>query len=380
MSERKPGQEARDPASNSAPSVARRISLALQGGGAHGAFTWGVLDRLLQDERIVIEAISGTSAGAMNAAALAAGYAAGGREGARQALDRFWISTSEYAIFSPIQRTLIERLLGRWNLDRSPSYLWFNLLGRVYSPYQTNPLDHHPLREILSRQIDIDAVRACEALRVFVTATNVRTGRPRVFDRDDISLDALLASACLPHLYQAVEIDGEPYWDGGYMGNPAIWPLIYRCTTTDVVIVQINPVVREGIPRTSLEIDDRMNEIAFNSSLMHEMRAIEFVQRLLEEGALTEQVAARYKNMRIHVIGDQETSARLATTAASAACGWQRRDRTAPAANTPRAGAASATMLRWPLSPVGCVADPFRTSLAPAPPAPAPVGAASTRN
>jgi NTE family protein len=317
MSERKPGQEARDPASASAPSVARPVSLALQGGGAHGAFTWGVLDRLLEDRRIVIEAISGTSAGAMNAAALAAGYAAGGREGARQALDRFWISTSEYAIFSPIQRTLIERLLGRWNLDRSPSYLWFNLLGRVYSPYQTNPLDHHPLREILSRQIDIDAVRACEALRVFVTATNVRTGRPRVFDRDDISLDALLASACLPQLYQAVEIDGEPYWDGGYMGNPAIWPLVYRCTTADVVIVQINPVVREGIPRTSLEIDNRMNEIAFNSSLMHEMRAIEFVQRLLEEGALTEQVAARYKNMRIHVIGDQETMKALGVASKS---------------------------------------------------------------
>ena len=151
--ERRRGQEARDPASASTPSVTRQVSLALQGGGAHGAFTWGVLDRLLEDEHIVIEAISGTSAGAMNAAALAAGYAAGGREGARQALDRFWISTSEYAIFSPIQRTLIERLLGRWNLDRSPSYLWFDLFGRVYSPYQTNPLNHHPLREILSRQI-----------------------------------------------------------------------------------------------------------------------------------------------------------------------------------------------------------------------------------
>jgi NTE family protein len=276
-----------------------------------------VLDRLLLDERIVIVAICGTSAGAMNAAALAAGYAAGGREGARQALDRFWISTSECAIFNPIQRTLIDRLLGNWNLDRSASYFWFNLLGRVYSPYHTNPLGLHPLREILSRQIDIDAVRACEALRIFVTATNVRTGRPRVFGRDDISLDALLASACLPHLYQAVEIDGEPYWDGGYMGNPAIWPLIYRGTTMDVVIVQINPVVREGIPRTSLEIDNRMNEIAFNSSLMHEMRAIAFVQRLLEEGALTERFAARYKNMHIHVIGDPQTMKALGVASKS---------------------------------------------------------------
>ena len=282
-----------------------RVSPALQGGGAHGAFTWGVLDRLLADDRLVIEAVSGTSAGAMNAAALAAGYAAGGREGARRALDRFWISASERAVFSPFRRTPIDRLLGRWNLDHSPGYLWFSLLGRLFSPYQTNPLNHHPLRDILAGQIDMEAVRACRALRLFVTATNVRTGRPRVFDQNDLSLDALLASACLPHLYQAVEIDGDPYWDGGYMGNPAIWPLIYGCETADVVLVQINPLVREGVPRTALEIDNRMNEIAFNSSLMHEMRAIAFVQRLLEEDALKEPFAARYKNMRIHMIGDE---------------------------------------------------------------------------
>jgi NTE family protein len=290
------------------------VSLALQGGGAHGAFSWGVLDRLLSDERIVIEAISGTSAGAMNAAALAAGYAEDGREGARRALDRFWISTSDRAIFSPFQRTLIDRLLGRWNLDRSPGYLWFSLLSRLFSPYQTNPLNHHPLRDILADQIDMEAVRACRALRIFVTATNVRTGRPRIFSQNDLSLDALLASACLPHLYQAVEIDGDPYWDGGYMGNPAIWPLIYRCVTTDVVLVQINPLDREGVPRTPLEIDNRMNEIAFNASLMHEMRAIAFVQRLLEEGALKEPFAARYKNMRIHMIGDEEGMKSLGVT------------------------------------------------------------------
>jgi NTE family protein len=295
-------------------SARRHVSLALQGGGAHGAFTWGVLDRLLEDERIIIEAISGTSAGAMNAAALAAGYAASGREGARQALDRFWISTSERAIFSPFQRPLSDRLLGRWNLDRSPGYLWFSLIGRLFSPYQTNPLNHHPLRDILASQIDIEAVRACRALRLFITATNVQTGRPRVFDQDDLSLDALLASACLPHLYQAVEIDGDPYWDGGYMGNPAIWPLIYGCVTADVVLVQVNPLMREGIPRTAIEIDNRMNEIAFNASLMHEMRAIAFVQRLLEQDALKEHFAARYKNMRIHVIGDEEGMKALGVT------------------------------------------------------------------
>jgi NTE family protein len=176
---------------------------------------------------------------------------------------------------------MADRLLGRWNLDRSPGYLWFNLLGQLFSPCQTNPLDHHPLRGILAGQIDMEAVRACRALRVSITATNVRTGRPRVFGQDDLSLDALLASACLPHLFQAVEIDGDPYWDGGYMGNPAIWPLIYGCQTADVVLVQINALVREDVPRTSLEINNRMNEIAFNASLMHEMRAVAFVQRLL---------------------------------------------------------------------------------------------------
>jgi len=290
------------------------VSLALQGGGAHGAFSWGVLDRLLEDERIVIEAVSGTSAGAMNAAALAAGYAQGGREGARRALDRFWISTGERGAFSPFQRPLMDRLLGRWNLDRSPGYLWFSLLGRLFSPYQTNPLNHHPLRDILADQIDMEAVRSCSAIRVFVTATNVRTGRSRVFGQDDLSLDALLASACLPHLYQAVEIDGDPYWDGGYMGNPAIWPLIYGCQTADVVLVQINPLIREGVPRTALEIDNRMNEIAFNASLMHEMRAIAFVQRLLEQDMLKEPAAAQYKNMRIHMIGDEEGMKALGVT------------------------------------------------------------------
>jgi NTE family protein len=265
-----------------------------------------VLDRLLEDGRLAVEAVSGTSAGAMNAAALAAGYAEGGREGARRALDRFWISTSKRALFSPFQRTLADRLLGCWNLDSAPGYFWFRLFGRLFSPYQTNPLDHRPLRDILTSQIDIEAVRACRALRLFITATNVRTGRARVFSQDDLSLDVLLASACLPHLYQSVEIDGDPYWDGGYMGNPAIWPLIYGCVTADVVLVQVNPLVREGVPRTSIEIENRMNEIAFNASLMHEMRAINFVQRLLEQEALKEPFAARYKNMRIHMIGDEE--------------------------------------------------------------------------
>ncbi len=287
------------------PAEPRPISLALQGGGAHGAFTWGVLDRLLEDGRVRIEAISGTSAGAMNAAALAAGMHEGGPEGARRALDRFWTSVSDYAALSPMQRTSMDRMLGRWDLDRSPAYHWFSFLGQLFSPYQTNPLNYQPLRDILKRQIDIEALRACDSIQVFVTATRVRTGRARVFDRSDISLDALLASACLPHLFQAVEIDGDAYWDGGYMGNPAIWPLIYRAASADVVLVQINPLEREGVPHTPLEISDRIDEIAFNSSLMHEMRAISFVQRLLEQDALKEPFASRYRNMRIHSIDNE---------------------------------------------------------------------------
>jgi len=286
--------------------MAQLISLALQGGGSHGAFTWGVLDRLLEDERIAIEAVSGTSAGAMNAAALLSGYTQGGAQGAREALDNFWITVSSYAGFSPMRRTWADQLMGNWNLDSSPGYQWSNWVSQFVSPYQSNPLNIHPLRDVLQKQLNMDAVRECEDIRIFVAATNVRTGRARIFDRTDISIDALLASACLPHLYQAIEIDGNAYWDGGYMGNPSIWPLIYKAQTADIVLVQITPLERDDVPHSPTDISNRLDEIAFNSSLTHEMRAIAFVQRLLEQGALTEPYASRYKNMRMHMIGDPE--------------------------------------------------------------------------
>lgn len=282
------------------------ISLALQGGGSHGAFTWGVLDRLLDDNRIAIEAVSGTSAGAMNAAALVSGFAQEGAQGARKALDSFWITVSEYAGFSPMRRTWADQLMGVWNLDSSPGYQWSNWVGQFVSPYQSNPMNIHPLRDILQQQLNIDAIRKCESVRVFIAATNVRTGRARIFDQKDLTIDALLASACLPHMYQAVEIDGDAYWDGGYMGNPSIWPLIYKAQTADVVLVQITPIERDDVPHSVADISSRLDEIAFNSSLMHEMRAIAFVQRLLEQGALTEPYASRYKNMRMHMIGDPD--------------------------------------------------------------------------
>ncbi len=275
------------------------INLALQGGGSHGAFTWGVLDRLLEDQRIEFEAISGTSAGAMNAAVFAAGYSADGRDGARDALDRFWARISQIDRFSPVQRTLWDWLTGGYRLDNSPGLMAFEAMVKTFSPYQINPFNYNPLRDILNELIDFDLIRHASRVKLFISATNVRSGRARVFRNADILPDVLLPSACLPHLFQAVEIDGEHYWDGGYMGNPAIYPLIYKADSRDVVIVQINPLCRDVVPKTARDIQNRVNEISFNSSLMHEMRAIHFVSRLIRSGALD---ADSYKLMHIHMI------------------------------------------------------------------------------
>ena len=289
----------------------RQINLALQGGGAHGAFTWGVLDRLLEDERVHIEGISATSAGAMNGAVMIDGYLEGGREGARAALDHFWRRVSSYAAFSPVQVMPWDRINGNWNLDSSLSYFWVETLLRVFSPYQFNPANINPLRDLLEETIDIDKVRACEGMKLFVCATNVRTGKIRIFDNRDVTVDALLASACLPMLFQSVIIDGDAYWDGGYMGNPAIFPLIYECGSRDVVIVEVNPLTRDGVPRTAAEIVNRLNEISFNSSLMREMRAIAFVTKLIEDETVEGSGVARLKKMLIHQISPGEIMQRL---------------------------------------------------------------------
>lgn len=278
----------------------KAVNLALQGGGSHGAFTWGVLERFLEDERIEIEAISGTSAGAMNAVVLADGFERNGRDGARKALYDFWRAASQAASFSPLQRTLWNRAIGNWSLNGSPGYVMADLVSRLASPYELNPLDINPLRAFLVERIDFAAVRHCAAIKLFISATNVRTGRARIFNNAELSADVVMASACLPHLFQAVEIEDEAYWDGGYAGNPALHPFIYRCATRDVVIVQINPIEAPGIPRSARDILDRVNEITFNSSLLAELRAIEFVTRQLDEGQLD---PARYKRMLIHRIG-----------------------------------------------------------------------------
>ena len=279
------------------------VNLALQGGGAHGAFTWGVLDRLLEDGRIHIEAISGTSAGAMNAVVVADGIMRAGKEGAREALERFWKAVSEAGRLSPIQRGPIDVIMGNWSLDNSPSYVFFDLLNRLTSPYDVNPFNLNPLKDILEEAVDFELVRSCDKMKVLISATNVETGRVKVFNRHELTCDMVMASACLPFMFQAVEIDGVPYWDGGYMGNPALFPFYNESKSSDIVIVQINPVERKGTPRTAREILNRVNEITFNSSLLKELRAIDFVQRLLDDGKLGEE---DYRRLHLHVIEAQE--------------------------------------------------------------------------
>ncbi|MBC7132475.1 MAG: patatin-like phospholipase family protein [Roseovarius sp.] len=278
------------------------VNLALQGGGAHGAFTWGVLDYLLEDGRLRIAGISGTSAGAMNAVALADGMTRGGPEGARAALDNFWRAMSHSVRHTPLRRTPIDRITGNWGLENNPFYHFMNALTGMASPYQLNPLNINPLRDLVAETIDFEMVRRCTAFELFVSATNVETGRVRVFSREELTIDMVMASACLPHVYKAVEIDGVPYWDGGYMGNPALFPLYGKTGTDDIVVVQINPIERKGVPRSAQEIQNRLNEIAFNASLLREFRAIDFVNRLLHEGKLS---AEHFRPVKIHLIENE---------------------------------------------------------------------------
>jgi NTE family protein len=275
-----------------------RIDLALQGGGSHGAFTWGVLDRLLEEPWLQIAGISGTSAGAMNAAVLADGWAEGAAEGARAALEEFWKRVSRAAAFSPLQRSPIDRLMGRWTLDTSPAYVFMDLMSRVLSPYALNPLDFNPLRRILAESIDCNRL-AGSPIKLFITATSVRTGRGRIFRNAEITADVLLASACLPTMFRAVEIDGEPYWDGGYTGNPTITPLVRETDAHDSILVQINPRERSDTPRTAPDILNRLNEISFNSPLMKELRMIALLRQVADAGTGE---GGRWAQMRTHRI------------------------------------------------------------------------------
>ena len=276
------------------------VDLALQGGGAHGAFTWGVLDRLLEEETLRVDGISGTSAGAMNAAVLVDGYMDGGADGARAALERFWRKVSEAARFSPFQRGPLDIMLGRWTLDNSPAFVAMDLAARLVSPYDLNPGGFNPLRDVLADCVNFDRL-ANASIKLFVNTTNVRTGRGRIFRNAEITPDVLLASACLPQLFQAIEIDGEAYWDGGYSGNPSIMPLVLECASRDTILVPINPVERPGTPRSAREILDRINEVAFNAVTLKELKMIALLRQVADPGK-TE--GALWAGMRVHAVNN----------------------------------------------------------------------------
>ena len=288
----------------------KTLNLALQGGGSHGAFTWGVIDRLLEDGRIRFDGLCGTSAGAMNAVVCAFGFMRDGSAGARAALHDFWKKVSAAGqLYSPIRSNPFGALFD--DAIRTTSYAMFDSLTRTLSPYQLNPTNFNPLRTVLENVVDFAQFRTCKHMRVFVCATNVRTGKPKVFHNHEVTADAVLASACLPYLFQAVEIEGEHYWDGGYVGNPAIFPLIYETDALDIMIVHINPLNVKDVPRTAPEILDRVNEISFNSSLVREMRAIAFVQKLVADGWLKEQYKAQLRNLRMHALRSDEDLAHM---------------------------------------------------------------------
>lgn len=285
----------------------KAINLAFQGGGSHGAVTWGVADRLLEDDRLRIEAISGSSAGAVNATVLAYGLHKNGRDGAREALDTLWRKISDAGKqYSPVSANPFPLSVGVTDMINAFSYQLFDTVTRALSPYQLNPFDVNPLREILSSCIDFDSLRKCDKTKLFIAATNVRSGKVKVFETAEMSDDVVCASACLPLLFQAVEIDGEAYWDGGYMGNPVLFPFFYASGSSDIVIVHVNPIERDDIPKTAPEIMNRVNEISFNSSLLRELRAINFVQRLLDDGWIKDEYRDRLHKIRVHSIRSDE--------------------------------------------------------------------------
>jgi NTE family protein len=285
------------------------VDLALQGGGSHGAFSWGVLDRLLEEPWLKIEGVSGTSAGAMNAAVLADGYAAGGAEGARKALATYWRHVSEAARYSPFRRSPMDKFLGRWSLDYSPMFVFMDILSRVYSPYDLNPRGLNVLAPILDKEIDFERLRE-SPIKVFITATNVRTGRPRIFRNQEITPEVLMASACLPTMFQAVEIDGEHYWDGGYSGNPTMAPLVNELESDDTILIPINPVERPGPPKTAHDILNRLNEVSFNAVLIKELKMMALLRRVADTATGE---GAQWARMRVHIVPNRT----MATLAAS---------------------------------------------------------------
>jgi NTE family protein len=290
----------------------KRVNVALQGGGSHGAFVWGVLDKFLEDGRLEIEGLSGTSAGSMNAVAYAYGKLMGGPDGARQTLHDFWKRLSDSGgLFGAMQKPPWNNYWKMFSGDRTLPLKMFKMLTGSMSPYQWNPQNVNPLRDALEASVDFEALNNSKDTKLFLCATNVRTGKARVFYTHEVTSEVVIASACLPNIFQAPVIDGDPYWDGGYIGNPVLYPLFYHTVSCDVIILHVNPIERPGIPMSPPEIDNRVNEIAFNSSLMKELRAVAFVQKMLAEGWIKDEYKNKLKNVLIHSVRSDKALSHL---------------------------------------------------------------------
>ena len=278
-------QDLRGPGSDSAQGVEQKVvNLALQGGGSHGAFTWGVLDRFLEEERLKFEGVTATSAGAVNAVVLADGLAAGGREGAKNALRVYWAKVAALSSRGVFQPSVFDKTNPSHGLEHSPGYVFMESLTYFASPYQINPLNYNPLKDLLEETVDFERVRQQQLVKLFISATNVETAKVKIFEGRELHANHVLASTCLPLMMQAVQIEGECYWDGSFSGNPALFPLLLNCDATDVMMVHITPAERPGVPTTSPSIMNWMQEISFNTSLIREMRTIAYLNRLIDAG------------------------------------------------------------------------------------------------
>ncbi len=304
----------------------KKINLALQGGGAHGAFTWGVLDELLKEQCLDFEGISATSAGSMNAVVMTQGLIDGGHEQARKYLESFWRKVSESGSgFCPMSskvtetfKTPLEAMSGffpflgqEWKDGYNNAALFMNLMAQNISPYQFNPFNINPLKNILDELVDFEKIRATKEVQLFITATNVRTGDARIFKTQELTLDMVMASAALPNIFQAVEVEGEHFWDGGFVGNPSLWPLFYEVTSDDVLIVHVNPIVRKELPKDAPSIENRINEITFNAAMLKELRAISFVQKLLDREMIKDEFKGKYRDVLIHAIRAEDVMGKL---------------------------------------------------------------------
>ena len=282
----------------------KKLSIAMQGGGAHGAFTWGVLDRLLEEKDIVVDGVSGASAGGMNAVCTAQGIMRGGNEGAREMLKEYWRINAEAGKTSIFKPGLLDVLAGKYTLHNSPGFIFFDFMCKMFSPYQFNPLGTNPLRDIVKELFDFDLLNKNDCVKVFLSATHVYTGKIKIFSniRKELSVDTMLATACLPTIFNAVMVDGEYYWDGGYTGNPVMYPLIYDCDAHDIMLIKLNPTHRRRLPTTAGEIGDRMNEITNNTSIMREMRSMHFISQLIDKKVIA---PGSMKRMHVHLIEDE---------------------------------------------------------------------------